>query len=79
MSKSFLLQLPDDDHQALKLAAVQARLSMHQFLLDALREKIARQSDTPHGTNAAPAVQAAEAPSPLPNDALAKANAEKAA
>ena len=79
MSKSFLLQLPSDDHQALKLAAVQARLSMHQFLLDALREKIARQPDTPHGANAAPAAPSAETPLTLPNDALAKANTDKPA
>jgi uncharacterized protein (DUF1778 family) len=43
MSKTFLLHIPDNEHQLLKLAAVQSGTSMNQFIRDAIAEKIARQ------------------------------------
>lgn len=50
MSKAFLLHIPDNEHQGLKLAAVQAGTSMNQFIRDAIAEKIERQ----HMERAAP-------------------------
>jgi hypothetical protein len=44
MSKTFLLHIPDSEHQALKIAAVQSGTSMNQFIRDAIAEKIARQN-----------------------------------
>jgi hypothetical protein len=43
MSKKFLLDLPDTEHQSLKLAAVQTGVSMHTFIRDAIKEKILRE------------------------------------
>ena len=43
MSKKFLLDLPDSEHQALKIAAAKANLSMHQFVRDGVVEKIQRE------------------------------------
>ena len=43
MSKQFLLDLPDAEHQSLKLAAVQGGVSMHTFIRDAIQEKILRE------------------------------------
>jgi plasmid stability protein len=43
MSKKFLLDLPDIEHRALKIAAAQANRSMHQFVRDAITEKIQRE------------------------------------
>ena len=42
MSKKFLLDLPNPEHQALKIAAAQANASMHTFIRDAIAEKIQR-------------------------------------
>lgn len=42
MSNSFLLHIPDNEHMALKLTAVQSGASMNQFIRDAIAEKIAR-------------------------------------
>lgn len=43
MSKKFLLDLPDTEHQALKIAAARANASMHQFVRDAILEKVRRE------------------------------------
>jgi len=43
MSKKFLLDLPETEHQALKIAAAQTSRSMHQFVRDAIAEKIRRE------------------------------------
>ena len=43
MSKKFLLDLPDPEHRSLKIAAAQANASMHQFVRDAIVEKIWRE------------------------------------
>jgi hypothetical protein len=43
MSKKFLLDLPDTEHQSLKVAAVQSGASMNQFIREAIKEKILRQ------------------------------------
>ena len=64
MSKTFRLHIPDNEHQALKLAAVQSDASMNQFIRDAIAEKIARQ----------PMEQSAPAP-----DALGATGAEHSA
>ena len=61
MSKKFLLELPEREHQLLKLAAVQLGASMNTFIRDAISEKIARQqaatalsaSDAAHNASAA--------------------------
>ena len=76
MSKTFLLHIPDNEHQALKLAAVQANTSMNQFIRDAIAEKITRQ----HGEQAA---LASEALNPKgaeysASDAMAKASEKPA-
>jgi plasmid stability protein len=44
MSKTFLLHIPDREHQALKIAAAQVGASMNQFIRDAIMEKIAGQN-----------------------------------
>lgn len=46
MSKKFLLNLPESEHQSLKIAAVQAGASMHTFIRDAIKEKIERKQTT---------------------------------
>ncbi len=43
MSKKFLLDLPDTEHQSLKLAAVQVGASMNTFIRTAIKEKILRE------------------------------------
>jgi hypothetical protein len=43
MSKKFLLDLPESEHQSLKIAAVQVGASMHTFIRDAIKEKILRE------------------------------------
>ncbi len=76
MSKTFLLHIPDSEHQALKIAAVQSGTSMNQFIRDAIAEKIARQ-------NAAGTAPASDALGDAPvafsaSDALAKADEKPA-
>lgn len=54
MSKKFLLDLPDTEHQSLKVAAVQVGASMNQFIREAIKEKILRQhpSEVLHASGA---------------------------
>lgn len=54
MSKKFLLDLPNDEHQSLKLAAVQTGVSMHTFIRDAIQEKILREqaANSSHASSA---------------------------
>jgi hypothetical protein len=43
MSKNFLLDLSDTEHQSLKIAVAQASVSMHEFVRNAIAEKIRRE------------------------------------
>jgi hypothetical protein len=54
MSKKFLLDLPENEHQSLKIAAVQGGVSMHTFIRDAIKEKILREqaADSLHASGA---------------------------